>query len=138
LDKEEIRDIDEFKATYPDQWIALAIPEGGDQYEPKRGYLISHSPHREAVWAIVNAMPSDKGVYVFFNGPVMPRGFSVAFYIEKINLKLPQWAIEAAVIDLPPALGVEGLLGMSFLGRCRLFVDVPKQVVELSLSQPSP
>jgi len=78
--KEEIRDIDEFKATYPGQWIALVIPEGEDRYEPKRGYLISHSPYREAVWAIVNAMPSDKGVYVFFNGPVMAKGFSVTFY----------------------------------------------------------
>jgi hypothetical protein len=78
--KEKIRDIDELKATYPGQWIALAIPEGEDQYEPKRGYLISHSPHREAVWAIVNAMPSDEGVYVFFNGPVMAKGFSVTFY----------------------------------------------------------
>ena len=78
--KEEIRDIDELKATYPGQWIALAIPEGEDQYEPKRGYLISHSPHREAVWAIVNAMPSDKGIYVFFNGPVMAKGFGLTFY----------------------------------------------------------
>jgi len=46
--------------------------------------------------------------------------------------------IEAVVIDLPPALGVEGLLGMSFLGRCRLVLDVPKQVLELSLSLSSP
>lgn len=46
--------------------------------------------------------------------------------------------IEAAVLDLPPALGVEGLLGMSFLRRCRSILDVPKQVLELSLSQPSP
>jgi len=83
--KEELRDIDEFKATYPDQWIALAIPEGEDRYEPKRGYLISHSPHREAVWAIVNAMPSDEGVYVFFNGPVMAKGFSVTFYDREDN-----------------------------------------------------
>jgi len=45
--------------------------------------------------------------------------------------------IEAVVIDLPSALGIEGLLGMSFLGRCRLVLDVPKQVLELSLSQPS-
>lgn len=83
--KEELRDIDEFKATYPDQWIALAIPEGEDRYEPKRGYLISHSPHREAVWAIVNAMPSEEGVYVFFNGPVMAKGFSVTFYDREDN-----------------------------------------------------
>jgi clan AA aspartic protease (TIGR02281 family) len=46
--------------------------------------------------------------------------------------------IEAVVIDLLPALGVEGLLGMSFLERCRLVLDVPKQVLELSLSQSSP
>jgi len=83
--KQEIRDIDELKATYPGQWIALAIPEGEDQYEPKRGYLISHSPHREAVWAIVNAMPSDEGVYVFFNGPVMAKGFSLTFYDREDN-----------------------------------------------------
>ena len=78
--KEEIRDLDEIKATYPDQWIALAIPKGEDRYEPQRGYLIAHSPHREAVWAIVNALPSDKDVYVFFNGPVTAKGFSVTFY----------------------------------------------------------
>lgn len=78
--RKEIRDVNELKATYPDQWIALAIPEGEDQYEPKRGYLIAHGPHREAVWNIVNALPSDKGVYVFFNGPVMAKGFSITFY----------------------------------------------------------
>ncbi len=83
--KKEVRDIDEFRAAYPGQWVALAIPEGEDQYEPKKGYLISHSPHREAVWAIVNAMPSDEGVYVFFNGPVMTKGFSVTFYDREDN-----------------------------------------------------
>jgi len=75
--KEKLRDIDELKATYPGQWSALVLPEGEDRYEPKRGCLISHSPYREAVWAIVNAMPSDEGIYVFFNGPVMAKGFSV-------------------------------------------------------------
>jgi len=44
--------------------------------------------------------------------------------------------VEAAILDLPPALGVEGLLGMSFLRRCRLVLDVPRQVLELSLLQP--
>lgn len=46
--------------------------------------------------------------------------------------------IEAAILDLSPALGVEGLLGMSFLKRCRLILDVPKRALELSLSQSSP
>jgi hypothetical protein len=81
--KEEIRDIDKIKATYPDQWIALAIPKGEDRHEPKRGYLIAHNPHREAVWAIVHALPPDRDIYVFFNGPIMPKGFSVTFYDAK-------------------------------------------------------
>jgi len=46
--------------------------------------------------------------------------------------------IEAAILDLPPALGVEGLLGMCFLKHCHLVLDVPKRVLELSLSQSSP
>jgi 3-methyladenine DNA glycosylase AlkC len=78
--KDRIRDLEELKVTYPDQWIALAISEGEDRYEPKRGYLIAHSPHREEVWAIVNALPSDKNVYVFFNGTVTAKGFSITFY----------------------------------------------------------
>jgi len=78
--KEEIRDLNELKATYPNQWIALAIPEDEDRYEPQKGYLIAHSPHREAVWTIVHALPSDQDVYVFFNGPVTAKGFSITFH----------------------------------------------------------
>jgi len=39
--------------------------------------------------------------------------------------------VETAVMDLPVALGVDGLLGMSFLKRCRLVLDTPKQALEL-------
>ena len=40
--------------------------------------------------------------------------------------------IEAVVADLPAALGVEGLLGMSFLKQCRLVLDGPSQYLEIS------
>jgi len=40
--------------------------------------------------------------------------------------------IEAVVADLPAALGVEGLLGMSFLKQCRLVLDGPSRYLELS------
>ena len=40
--------------------------------------------------------------------------------------------IEAVVTDLPAALGVEGLLGMSFLKQCRLLLDGPSHFLELS------
>jgi clan AA aspartic protease (TIGR02281 family) len=40
--------------------------------------------------------------------------------------------IEAVVTDLPAALGVEGLLGMSFLKQCRLVLDGPSRYLEIS------
>ena len=40
--------------------------------------------------------------------------------------------IEAVVADLPAALGVEGLIGMSFLKQCRLVLDGPSRYLELS------
>lgn len=40
--------------------------------------------------------------------------------------------IEAAVMLLPAGLGVGGLLGMSFLKHCRMILDIPGRVLELS------
>jgi len=40
--------------------------------------------------------------------------------------------IETAVMNLPAVLGVEGLLGMSFLRRCRMVLDVPNRLLELA------
>jgi clan AA aspartic protease (TIGR02281 family) len=40
--------------------------------------------------------------------------------------------VETAVMDLPAALGVDGLLGMSFLKRCRLTLDAPKRILDLA------
>jgi len=39
--------------------------------------------------------------------------------------------VEIAVMNLPAALGVEGLLGMSFLKRCRLVLDAPNRSLEI-------
>ena len=38
--------------------------------------------------------------------------------------------IETAVMGLPAALGVDGLLGISFLRHCRLVLDIPARSVE--------
>ena len=39
--------------------------------------------------------------------------------------------VEVVVMSLPPALGVEGLLGMSLLKRCRLVLDAPRHSLEM-------
>ncbi len=40
--------------------------------------------------------------------------------------------VDAVVTELPVALGVEGLLGMSFLRHCRLTIDGPEKWIEVS------
>jgi clan AA aspartic protease (TIGR02281 family) len=42
--------------------------------------------------------------------------------------------VETVVTDLPVALGVEGLLGMSFLRYCRLTLDGPEKTIEISVA----
>jgi clan AA aspartic protease (TIGR02281 family) len=42
--------------------------------------------------------------------------------------------VQAAVIPLPTALGVDGLLGMSFLRYCRMVLDGPNQSLELEIN----
>lgn len=44
-------------------------------------------------------------------------------------------SVETAVLALPSALGVDGLLGMSFLKRCRLVLDFPNRLFELSAEE---
>ncbi|MBI4787123.1 MAG: clan AA aspartic protease [Chloroflexi bacterium] len=39
--------------------------------------------------------------------------------------------VETAILDLPVALRVDGLLGMSFLKRCRLTADFPQRFLDL-------
>jgi clan AA aspartic protease (TIGR02281 family) len=41
--------------------------------------------------------------------------------------------IEAASMSLPSALGVEGLLGISFLRHCRMVLDIPHDLLEFTL-----
>jgi len=41
--------------------------------------------------------------------------------------------VQAAVLPLPTALGIDGLLGMSFLRYCRMVLDGPNQSLELEI-----
>ena len=71
--------IADMRLRYPAEWIAVCIPAGEDKYAPERGYLIAHSADRSHVWAEVHAQ-SEKDIYVFFNGPISPKGFTVTFH----------------------------------------------------------
>ncbi len=76
----EIRSLADLKAQYPDEWLAVVIPEGEDRYDPQQGRLVAHSPDKSFVWERVADLPADEDIYVFFNGPVAAKGFGIIFH----------------------------------------------------------
>jgi hypothetical protein len=42
--------------------------------------LIIHHTEKAIVWEQVNQLPQETDVYVFYNGPVTPKGFGIAFH----------------------------------------------------------
>lgn len=41
--------------------------------------------------------------------------------------------VETAIMSLPSGLGVEGLLGISFLRHCRMVLDIPNYLLEFEI-----
>lgn len=53
--------------------------------------------------------------------------------LEQIDLHgFKIYQVAAAVMPLPSTLGAEGLLGLSFLRRCRMVLDCPQQLLEFA------
>ncbi len=77
---QRVQGLASIKSQYPDEWLAIIIPDGEDRYEPKRGRLIAHSLDRSRVWEQVEKLPSTENVFVFFNGPIAAKGFGMAFH----------------------------------------------------------
>lgn len=76
----EAGDLATLKAQYPNEWLAVIIPEDEDRYDPQRGHLIAHNPDKSVVWQRVLDLPVDEDIYVFFNGPVAAKGFGITFH----------------------------------------------------------
>jgi hypothetical protein len=70
----------ELNLRYPGEWIAVRLPKGENRYNPQTGVLVVHHAEKEQVWKQVNQLPEETDVYVYYNGPVMPKGFGVTFY----------------------------------------------------------
>ncbi len=65
--------IDELRALYPDEWIAVKVTSLDDRHRVSRGTVLAHGPARSDVSdAVIAASRGDPGVrtYVFYGCPV--------------------------------------------------------------------
>jgi len=76
----EVQSLADLRARYAGEWLAVAIPEGEDLYNPQRGRLVVHSQDRSFVWQQIDALAQGEDVYVFYNGPVAAKGFGIVFH----------------------------------------------------------
>ena len=78
--KGEVQSLASLKRQYPNEWLAIVIPDGEDAYDPRRGRLVAHNTDRSTVWEQMNLLSTSEDVFVFFNGPIAPKGFGLVFY----------------------------------------------------------
>lgn len=58
----------EIEQRYPQEWLALVIPPGEDDFTPERAMLVVHSADDEEVWQAVKRITHNQVVHIYFNG----------------------------------------------------------------------
>ena len=76
----KVHDITDLESQFPNEWLAILLPENEDRYNPMRGHLIAHGPDKSVVWKQVGDLSTSDDVYVFFNGPIVSKGFGITFH----------------------------------------------------------
>jgi hypothetical protein len=61
--------IEEIARIFPNEWLAFIIsPAEDEEYEPRHGKLVAHSPNPDELYNAVNAVLWNQHVYIYFNG----------------------------------------------------------------------
>ncbi len=61
--------IDDIARIFPNEWLAFILsPEEDEEYEPRHGKMVAHSPDPDEIHDAVNTVLWNQHVYVFFNG----------------------------------------------------------------------
>ncbi len=72
--------LSELKSRYVGEWLAIAVAQGENPYEPAHGILLAHHSDRATLWNLVEKDKAKQNIYVFFNGPVASKGFGFVFH----------------------------------------------------------
>lgn len=68
----QIELVDIIEQRYPDEWLALVVPPGEDEYAPEHAMLVAHSCDDNEVWDAVARITHNQVVHVYYNGRLEP------------------------------------------------------------------
>jgi hypothetical protein len=72
VEKGLVQLIAQVEQQYPEEWLALVIPPGEDEFAPEQGMLVVHSRDDQEVWDAVARITHNQVVHVYFNGGAEP------------------------------------------------------------------
>jgi len=70
-------DIGALKRKYKGEWLAIEVTQESNG-EPVQGKLILHDKNRDRIWEKIE-LSKDKEIYITYAGPLVEKGYAVAF-----------------------------------------------------------
>jgi len=104
--------IEEIKRKYRDEWVLAEVIEEDESGQPTEVKLIAHSKSRDDTYEAMRKTKA-KDIAHFYTVEIPKKGYAVAFN------------------NLPEKSYVDGLPGLSFLKRFRLYLDFQAGILEL-------
>ncbi len=63
-----VEDVTLIEARYPDQWLAMVIPPGEDEYHPDRAMLVAYGDNEDEVFDAAQRVTFNQVLHIYFNG----------------------------------------------------------------------
>jgi hypothetical protein len=112
IESDKMAKIEEIKKKYKDEWVLVEILEEDELGQPTEVELIAHSKSKDEIYDLLKETKT-KYTCQFYTGEIPKKGYAVAF--DEIS--------EKSYVD--------GLLGLSFLGRFKICPDFQNGVLEI-------
>lgn len=63
-----VEDVQLIESRYPDQWLAMVIPPGEDEYHPHRAMLVAYGDDEDEVFDAAQRVTFNQVLHIYFNG----------------------------------------------------------------------
>ena len=63
----KIEDVRGIEARYPDQWLAMVIPPGEDEYHPELAMLVAYGDAEDEVFDAAQQVTFNQVLHVYYN-----------------------------------------------------------------------
>jgi hypothetical protein len=67
LERGKIEDVRGIEARYPNQWLAMVIPPGEDEYQPEQAMLVAYGDTEDEVFDAAQQVTFNQVLHIYYN-----------------------------------------------------------------------